>query len=499
MLFVRYYVFVLGISVCSMVCADESPAQETPAQNTPARQSVAEIIPITEKNLRGHQSLYREGWFVVSSTEKAFSYAKEHSIVSSGQAMSQAVSDAGRHSTEFGKNLKEAGKGGVQTGAEIFKGGTELSKKELALTSILVKTEWDYGSSKLSSAWEHFVKGNMTLAERTAEDRQALSAVPGSWYRHLQNDFSNLDELTDKVKTSMSTNIEGRWGDAFGEARENFNRAYVQSGTRGNSLSGLFDIIAGHIRALYSGVVKPASRTVVQGTEATVKGVTNFVFLPVTKLFVVSGRTIQSTGLSLYYTTSMGVKLVSPTVEGGLLTGLSMLSYSAIPVTAAAGGAVGAVNQVAVTVATPVIGAGKTVAVGAADTGMYAAQVSYDLIKGVTKVTMNQARSGIVLGYNALTALPTHILLGAMDGVVFLAYDGPRLVVASVKGEVQWSDKSGEKGNLPVQSLPVGSVVDLNALGKQPGVQTQIISDDPEVVQKVLEKLPDDLREGGRP
>ncbi|MEQ1814542.1 MAG: hypothetical protein ABL860_08865 [Candidatus Nitrotoga sp.] len=499
MLFFRYYVFVLGISVCGMACADESPAQETSAQNATTKQSVAEIIPITEKNLRGHQSLYREGWFVVSSTEKAFNYAKEHSITSSGQAMSQAVAGTGRHSTEFGKNLKEAGKGGVQTGAEIFKGGTELSKKELALTSILVKTEWDYGSSKLNSAWEHFVKGNMTLTQRTAEDRQALSAVPGDWYKHLQNDFSNLDELTDKAKASISTHIEGRWGDAFGEARADFNRSYVQSGTRGNSLSGLFDIIAGHIKALYSGVVKPASRTVVQGAEATTKGVTNFVFLPVTKLFVVSGRTIQSTGLSLYYTTSMGVKLVSPTVEGGLLTGLSMLSYSAIPVTAAIGGAVGAVNQVAVTAATPVIGAGKTVAVGAADTGMYAAQVSYDLIKGVTKVTMNQARSGIVLGYNALTALPTQILLGAMDGVVFLAYDGPRLVVASVKGEVQWSDKSGEKGNLPVQSLPVGSVVDLNALSKQPGVQTQIISDDPEVVQRVLEKLPDDLREEGRP
>ena len=185
---------------------------------------------------------------------------------------------------------------------------------------------------------------------------------------------------------------------------------------------------------------------------------------------------------------------MSPTIEGGLLTGLSLLSYGAIPVTAVAGGAVGVVNQVAVTVASPVVGATKTAVVGAVDTGVYAAQVSYDLLKGATKVTLNQAQSGVVLGYNALTALPTQLLLGTANGIMFLAYDGPRLVLASVKGEVQWSNQAGEKNSMPVQSLPVGSVVDLSAISKEAGVQVEIISDDPAVVQKVLEKLPEDLR-----
>lgn len=487
--FVRCCAFVIGISACGPACADETPVKKTPA----------EIISVTESNLRGHKSLYREGWFVVSSTEKAFSYAKEHSITSSGQAVSRAIADTGKHSKDYGKNLVDAGKGGVQTGTQLYSSGTDLSKKELAFTRELVKSEWDYGSRNLSLAWERFVKGNMTLTQRTADDRQALAAMPGDWYKHLQSDFHNLDELTDKATNSMSTHIEGRWSEAFGEARADFNQSYQKSGTRGNTLSGLGDIMAGYAKVIYSGLVKPASRSTVQGVEGVAKGVANLVFLPVAKLFVVSGRTIQSTGLSLYYTTSMGVKLVSPTVEGGLLTGLSMLSYGTIPVTATVGGAVGVANQVAVTAAAPVVGAGKTVVVGAADTGVYAAQVSFDLLKGVTKVTMNQAQSGIVLGYNALTALPTQLLLGTANSVVFLAYDGPRLVVASVKGEVQWSDKSGEKGSIPVQSLPVGGVVDLDALSKEPGVQLQIISDDPEVVQKVLEKLPDDLRVGEQP
>lgn len=433
---------------------------------------------------------------MVSSTEKAFNYAKEHSITSSGQAMSHAVEDAGKHSSEYGKSMVDAGRGGVKTGVEVYRGGTDLSKQELAFTAGLVKTEWDYGSRNLNLAWERFYKGNMTLTQRTAEDRQALAAVPGNWYRNLQSDFGNLHELTDAATGSMSTHIEGRWGEAFDEAREDFSDSYQQSGKRGNSLSGLGDIMAGYIKVLYSGLVKPATRTTVQGVELTTKGVTNIVFMPVAGLFIVSGRTLESTGLSLYYTTAMGYKLVSPTVEGGLLTGLSMLSYGTIPVTAAVGGAVGVANQVAVTAATPVVGTGKAVAVGAAETGVYAAQVSYDLLKGVTKVTMHQAQSGIVLGYNALTALPTQTLLGAANGIVFLAYDGPKLVLASVKGEVQWSGKNGEKSGTPVQSLPVGSVVDLDALSREPGVQVQILSEDPELVQKVLEKLPEDLRTG---
>lgn len=486
----RYCALALGISVCNTACTTAPPAQQT-VPKTPA-----EIIPITESNLRGQQSLYREGWFVVSSTEKAFSYAKEHSITSSGQAMSSAIADAGSHTEKYGGNLVGAAKGGVQTGADVYESGTNFSKKELAFTAGLVKSEWEYGSENLNLAWERFVKGNMSLTQRTEEDRKALKAVPDNWFKDLKSDFRNLDELTDEATNAISTNIEGRWDEAFEEARSDFNDSYQQSGTRGNALSGLGDIMVGYVKVLYSGLVKPASRTAVQ---VTTKGVTNVVFLPVSKLLIVSGRTIQSTGLSLYYTTSMGVKLVSPNVEGGLLTGLSMLSYGAIPVTAVVGGAMGVANQIAVTAATPVAGAGKAVAVGAAETGMYAAQVSYDLLKGATKVTMNQAQSGIVLGYNALTALPTQTLLSAANGIVFLAYDGPRLVVASAKGEVQWSGKNGDKNSTPVQSLPVGSVVDLDALSKESGVQLQVISDDPEVVQKVLEELPDDLRVGGKP
>ena len=229
------------------------------------------------------------------------------------------------------------------------------------------------------------------------------------------------------------------------------------------------------------------------------------IFLPVSYAFIVTGRTVTSVGMSLYYPTAMGVKLVAPTVEGGLLAGMSMLAYGAVPVTYTAGGTIGAVNQIAVTAAAPVAGAGQAAGSAVAQSGVYAAQVSYDLASGLTRVTLNQARAGIALGYNALTALPTQTVLGAANSVLFLAWDGPRLVIAGARGEVRWRDSSGAQGSVPVQSLPVGTVVDLDALAREPGVAVEILSDDPQVVEKALERLPLDLRmsepprEGGKP
>ena len=485
---------VTAVTRCVSLALVLSACASAPA---PTPKPPSEIIPTTAANLRGQASLYREGWFVVSSTEKAFAYAKEHSITSAGSAMRQMRADIARRGADLREGIVAVPSGSVRAGASVFESGTALTKTELALTHGAAQAELDYANRGMQRAWDKLVKGNLTLPERTASDREALRALPGGWYDHLGSDWKNLNELSDNAKKAMSSGIEARWSDAFAEARADFNRAYERSGERSNSLAGLGDIVVGYAGALYSGVAKPTGRAAVQGGEATVKVGTDVVFLPVTYSLIVSGRTVSSAGLSLYYTTAMGVKLVSPTVEGGLLAGMSMLAYGAVPVTYAAGGAVGAVNQVAVIAAAPAAGAGYAAGSAAVDTGVYAAQVTYDLATGVAKVTMNQAQAGVVLGYNALTAVPTQAVLGAANGVIFLAWDGPRLVIASVQGEVRWRDPGGAQGSVPVQSLPVGTVVDIDALRKEPGVSVEVLSDDPQVVEKVLEKLPQDLRVPG--
>ncbi len=480
---------IIGLIFSTLVLAAEPPVKNTPA----------EIMPITAANLRGHASLYHEGWFFISSTEKALAYAKQHALTASGQALAQMQSDIKRHSAEYGRGMGEVAGKGVQTGAATLQRGTQLSISEWSLTKELAGAELDYGSQSMQRAWERFVKGNLTLAQRTQEDRHALAAVPGNYFQHLREDFSNLRELSDAAKQTMSTHIEGRWSDAFASAQADFGTAYAQSGERSNSLAALGDIMLGYIKAAYSGLFKPAARSAMQGTEASVKLAAKVIFLPVAGLFIVSGRTIESTGMSLYYATATGVKLVAPTVEGGLLAALSLASYSTVPVTYAVGGAVGAVSQVAVITAAPVAGVGQTAVSGVVDSAVYAAQVSYDLLAGTTKVTLNQAQAGIALGYNALTAIPTQALLGTANSAIFLAWDGPRLVIAAAQGEVQWHDAGGAKGSVPVQSVPVGTVVDLQTLSTESGVEVRIISDDPEVVQSVLEKIPQDVRVGEAP
>lgn len=458
------------------------------------KKTPAQIMPITHANIRGHEALYHEGWFVVTSTEKSWAYARSHAVESSADALRRLAKDLEQDSVRLGQRLGAGLRDSVETGRDIYTRGSERTRKTLDLTHELAQAELDLAGRGLQRAWSSFYHGNISLVQRTESDREALMALPGNYYRNLKDDFSNLFDLTEKAEDALSSHIEGRWAQAYREAGEDFTRAYQRSGERGNSAAALGDMLSGYMRMLYSGLVKPAVRSGVQGGEATAKLAGKLIFLPVASLFIVTENTVASLGMSLYYVGDMGVKIVSPTVEGGFLTGLSLLSYTTVPVTYGVGGAAGLVNQVAVTTAAPVASAGQAVAGTAVDTVRYAAQVSYDLAKGVTRVSLNQVKAGVALGYNALTALPVQLTLAAANSVVFLAWDGPRLVLASARGEVQWRDEQGSEQSVSLDTLPVGGVVDLQRLQQEPGVSVELLSDDPAVVEKVLERVGEDLR-----
>lgn len=489
---IRIFIFALAACVCMTAHASGSTASGSAA----AKRAPGDIAPELGTIWAGHVALYHEGWRVISSTEQAFHYAHEHGVVASGQALAEAQADIRQDNRSLGKGLSESGDRGVQVGKDVYAGGTEVTHATLGVTAGLAKLEWDYGSAAMVDAWHTVYKGYMTLGPRTADDRRALRAVP--WYRGLNDDFSNLNALTDAALGDAAPHIHVDWGKAYDAAQTDFNAAYQHSGTRDNSLAAVGDLLGGYANAIYSGFVDPAAETAGQAAEVaadkTTRGVAKLVFLPTAKLLMIGGRTVESTGLTLYYTTSMGITLVSPTVEGGLLAGVSLLTDTAVPMTAAAGGAAGLVNQVAVTGAATAAGAGVAAAGAASDTAVYAAQLSYDLAKASTRVTINAGESGVALGYNAITAIPGQLVLGGGD-VMLLVLDGSRLAIATARGEVDWTGPDGQKHAVPVKSLPVGSVVDMKALAKQPGVQVRTISDDPAVVNRVLEKLPQDLRE----
>ena len=197
-------------------------------------------------------------------------------------------------------------------------------------------------------------------------------------------------------------------------------------------------------------------------------------------------------GLTVYYVGKTGIKIVSPTVEGGLLSGMSLLSAGAVPVTYVTGGTVGAINQVAFTAAGPAVAAGEAAVTTTVNTAGYVGFLAYDGVRGTTRVVINQAKTGIVIGYNAATAIPAHAVMGAVDTAIFLAWDGPRLVIASAQGRLKSTDGKEE---FSAGDLPVGTAVDLKKLEKSDGIEIKVISEDPAVIRDVLQKLPCDLRE----
>jgi len=75
------------------------------------KHTVEDVIPLTMGNLRGHKMVYNEGWYVVTSSRKAFDFAKEHSIIRSGDALAEAVASAAGRGKDYKTNIASDVKG----------------------------------------------------------------------------------------------------------------------------------------------------------------------------------------------------------------------------------------------------------------------------------------------------------------------------------------------------------------------------------------------------
>ena len=489
-------ILILVVSITTpLLAGSEKPGAATGEQ----KMAVEDVIPLTMGNLRGHKMLYDEGWFIVTSSSKALEFAKDRSLTRSGDALADAAASVSQRSKDYKTNIALDAKGAVEGGKRVVDAGTDLTGDIYKATHRLGKAELAYSSDAFRKAGESFIKGNLSLGKRTAEDRKELAALPGNYFTGLKEDFSNIWELTSTANDKFAGKIEVGWDKAFDKAAAEFKKEYDRSGESQNTLTALGPILYGYLKSIYHGIVAPSSKTIVKtGTSAVTYAGAYGVFLPVASTAVVAGRTVQSVGLTFYYTGKTGIKIISPTVESGLLAGMSVLSLSAVPVTYAAGGTLGAVNQVAFTAAGPVAGTAQGVATTTIDTAAYVGLVTYDGVKGATKVVINQASSGVVLGYNALTAVPTHAVMGVEDMAVFLAWDGPRLMIAAASGKLKTSSDGKDQPTLG--DLPVGTVVDLKKLEQSQGTRVEVLSTDPAVIRDVLERLPNDLRTGeGKP
>jgi hypothetical protein len=450
--------------------------------------AVADVIPLTIGNLRGHKLLYDEGWFVITSSRKALEYARRKSIVSSTEAIRKSLSDASRRAGALGRAAAGDLADSAETSVDIATSATARTAAIWSGSNELAGREFAYAEDGFKKAAESFVRGNVSLARRTEEDRRELAALPGNYFKDVKSDFSDVHEKVESARRRFAEKIDPAWEDSFRRASRDFKTEYDKSGDEHNSLAALGPILRAYLEAFYHGLAAPAAKTLVR---AAAIGTSDAVFLPSAAATIVAGRTVRSAGLTVFYAGRTGAHLLSPTVEGGLLGGVALLSAGAVPLTYVGGAALGAVNLVAFTAAAPAVGSVQASADEAYDAGKYASLVVYDAGTGTTTVLIDQVESGVVLGYNALSAVPTQALLGGADTAVFLAWDGPRLLLAAARGRL----KSGADGKeYSVGELPAGTVVNLKALGRKDGVTVEPVSTDPAVIQKVLEKIPADAR-----
>ena len=486
---------ILSLTLCltwSGCASDPTPHASVESQS----QTLEDVIPLTAANLRGHKMLYDEGWYVITSSKKALEFAKDKSVLSSRVAIQEASRRMATHSSEYQTKLGSDLKRSMETGRQVVESGTERSRDILQGTRSLTKTEWTYATRQFGEAWEEFIQGNLSLGKRTQQDREALLALPCHEYDSLKEDFSNIWDITKTLHENFSGRIQVSWEAAFRQAGQDFRAEYDRSGEQPNSLMALGPILQGYLKALYHGGLAPAAKTLVRTGARGTGGAVGTVFLPVAATSVVAGRTIQSAGMTVFYTGKTGIKLISPTVESGFLSSLAILSVGAVPVTAVSGTLLGAVNQVAFTAGGPTVAAGEAASLAAIDTGKYVGFVAYDALSGTTKVIFNQAAGGVVLGYNALSALPAHLFMGTEDAAIFLAWEGPKLVLAKATGRLKSNPGRTESS---AGDLPVGTVINLKQLQATDGITVEVLSEDPKTIRDVLQQLPCDLRDTDGP
>jgi hypothetical protein len=444
-------------------------------------QTVDHVIPITMANLRGHQHLYSEGWFLVTSSGNALAYAKENGVQSAGKAFEQFSESAGQENAERGNNIQDFSKKSKQDLNRDQAAGRKRSD-DIKKSAGQVSDDLSHSANiNTGEAWQSFIEGNISLVKRTEEDRKELRNLPKNYFSNLKDDYSNLRELSNDLTKSATPEVEGVWTKGFHKAADDFDQEYNESGKQKNSFVALGNIITGYFKSLYHGIVAPSGEGAVNAINTGKDYIIKTSVMVGGESLSLVGRTVEVVGLSFFYTGKTGYKIISPTVESGLLISLASVQKISSPIVKAGGETLGLFNQVAVEVVQPTAASASDVANASFQNAKYGGLVTYDLLTTTGSVAISEAKVGVVLGYNALTALPTQLVLGAANTVFFLAWDGPRLVIAKAKGE------------LDSNAVPVGTVVNLEKLKKDPQTKVDVIDEDPKDIEKVLKGLPNDL------
>lgn len=418
-----------------------------------------------QKNLKGQKYLFENGWRLIPSATKSFAYYKEQSLKPSAESLAQAIQDLKNNKTELKQvqfYLEE-----MKSTFESFKlsgKNTEMALDEISLNLRNRRSEIDF-----SESYQKVVIGYAELAKNTREEREYLQNFFGNYVKDYDKGTHNLNKGFDDISRYLLNDVEVNWKNHFKLATDSFENHYESSTKSKNSIAGVWELLKGYAKAVYYGVAKPlglqSAKTFTEGSFYLTKGLMNTI--------VAVGSSIYSSGVSLYMATSYGYKLISPTLEGGALGCISALSYLSTYSAEKLMGAGGAIAKYGIVATGGVASGGHFAGSVTYDAGKAAAYHIFNFGAKTGEAVIEQAKGAMVLGYTALTQLPAQVLLGAANATLFIVYDGPKILIAKVNDE-------------KLQSLPAGTVIDLNKIDAQSIEEVEV---DDQTKRRVLESL----------
>lgn len=428
----------------------------------------SEDLAITKKNLAGQKYLFEKGWYVITSPVEAWDNAVKNNE-SSKEAFMRALDKIRLAKQTTADRLDSAS----QTNDDIQKAAEAAYQSLKKQGSSIEKKSYAQSSKHFQEAWKALSLGYVHYHETNKEDLENLKKVNAGFFGKMKTDYKNTDEAVQEVLGVLLEKSEVSWKKHFQEGKYSFEKNYEKSGTRGNSLTGLWDILKGYASWTYHSIISPSSKTVYHQA----KKIPYYTVDVIAKTFIAVNNVVYSIGSNLYYTTKLGYGIIAPSVESGFLASLALVESTGGAVAGNSLKAVGLINKVAIKASGPVVGSGKFVIEESGVRAKDAATVIVHGAEAVGEVVIDKIDSGVVLGYSALSQIPAQLLLTSMNTAILLVYDGPKLFLAKVSGDV---------GDSKVEDLPSGTVLDLNKL-KNVGFKIETLSEDPALIKKVIE------------
>ncbi|MCZ8157527.1 MAG: hypothetical protein O9264_15500 [Leptospira sp.] len=429
------------------------------------------IAPLTTNALGARKNLDEKGWYFIppgtQSVEQAFETGSMSSKVAKAVIFSKMKTRVVDLPSSISQTIGEINDSGVS----FRKSGTDLSEEMLDVTFKVSRAEWELSKELNGKAAKRFIYGYISLGDRLEEDTNQLIKAYNSINDARSNFSGRVNGFFVDTMWKNKNKLSNAWQNSFRKSVKKFISEYEESGQRDNTIVAMWDIFQGYTIAFKEILLSPLFDTTTAVGETLVVG---GVYAPVAHVTTFSGQALVTTGMVVYYPTKVGYRILSPSLEAGLLGTMGIATMSTVAPTAVTGTGVAAFNQVT-TMSTGYTGEAVTQVGGVTyESTAFVTGLVYDFGQGLADSSVYVMESGLILSYTALTVIPAHLLLTVPDGTIFLAYDGPRLVIAVVRGNYAGFD-----------DLPTGTIIDLKEAKKAGKVE--ILSNDPALVKKVME------------